>query len=472
METHIVEVENVVHHSEERRTSAFAREVNAYLERYPLTEYVDVMLTDLNGSFRGKRIPVTGLLKVEKGCYFPASVFAMDILGNVVEEAGLGQDLGEPDRRCVPVAGSLVPSATDPEYLGQLLLTMQDEDGTPFDVEPRNVLNRLWQQLRQRGLRPVVAVELEFYLIDRQRDAEGYLQPPCAPGTQDRNTQSQVYSVDNLDRFADVLSDIDELARMQQIPADGAVAEASPGQFEINLHHTDNVLQACDHALALKRLVRLVAEKHGMQATFMAKPYEEHAGSGMHIHISIVDDNGQNVLALPDGDDSALLKQALAGMIDMMPASMALLAPNVNSYRRFQPGMYVPTQASWGHNNRTVALRIPCGDRDSHRVEYRVAGADANPYLVMSAVLAGIVHGLENDLPLPEAVEGNGLEQEGTPFPIRQSDALYEFQVHPAMRERLGARFCEVFHACKNDELIQFERLITETEIEWMLKNA
>ncbi|ELY4299675.1 glutamine synthetase [Cronobacter turicensis] len=472
METHIVAVENVVHHSEERRTSAFAREVNAYLERYPLTEYVDVMLTDLNGCFRGKRIPVTGLLKIEKGCYFPASVFAMDILGNVVEEAGLGQDLGEPDRRCVPVAGSLVPSATDPEYLGQLLLTMQDEDGTPFDVEPRNVLNRLWQQLRQRGLRPVVAVELEFYLIDRQRDAEGYLQPPCAPGTQDRNTQSQVYSVDNLDRFADVLSDIDELARMQQIPADGAVAEASPGQFEINLHHTDNVLQACDHALALKRLVRLVAEKHGMQATFMAKPYEEHAGSGMHIHISIVDDNGQNVLALPDGDDSALLKQALAGMIDMMPASMALLAPNVNSYRRFQPGMYVPTQASWGHNNRTVALRIPCGDRDSHRVEYRVAGADANPYLVMSAVLAGIVHGLENDLPLPEAVEGNGLEQEGTPFPIRQSDALYEFQVHPAMRERLGARFCEVFHACKNDELIQFERLITETEIEWMLKNA
>ncbi|ELY3542305.1 glutamine synthetase [Cronobacter turicensis] len=472
METHIVAVENVVHHSEERRTSAFAREVNAYLERYPLTEYVDVMLTDLNGSFRGKRIPVTGLLKIEKGCYFPASVFAMDILGNVVEEAGLGQDLGEPDRRCVPVAGSLVPSATDPEYLGQLLLTMQDEDGTPFDVEPRNVLNRLWQQLRQRGLRPVVAVELEFYLIDRQRDAEGYLQPPCAPGTQDRNTQSQVYSVDNLDRFADVLSDIDELARMQRIPADGAVAEASPGQFEINLHHTDNVLQACDHALALKRLVRLVAEKHGMQATFMAKPYEEHAGSGMHIHISIVDDNGQNVLALPDGDDSALLKQALAGMIDMMPASMALLAPNVNSYRRFQPGMYVPTQASWGHNNRTVALRIPCGDRDSHRVEYRVAGADANPYLVMSAVLAGIVHGLENDLPLPEAVEGNGLEQKGTPFPIRQSDALYEFQVHPAMRERLGARFCEVFHACKNDELIQFERLITETEIEWMLKNA
>lgn len=472
METNIVEVENFMQHNEERRSSAFAREVKAYLERYPLTEHIDVMLTDLNGCFRGKRIPVAGLRKVEKGCYFPASVFAMDILGNVVEEAGLGQELGEPDRRCVPVTGTLVPSTTDPEYIGQLLLTMQDEDGTPFDVEPRNVLNRLWQQLRQRGLFPVVAVELEFYLIDRQRDAEGYLQPPCAPGTQDRNTQSQVYSVDNLDRFADVLSDIDELARLQQIPADGAVAEASPGQFEINLHHTSNVLQACDHALALKRLVRQVAEKHGMQATFMAKPYEEHAGSGMHIHISVVNDKGVNVLADAEGEDSGVLKKMLAGMIDLMPASMALLAPNVNSYRRFQPGMYVPTQASWGHNNRTVALRIPCGERESHRVEYRVAGADANPYLVMAAVLAGALQGLDNDLPLPEAVEGNGLEQEGAPFPIRQSDALYEFQTHPAMRELLGGRFCDVFHACKNDELIQFERLITETEIEWMLKNA
>ncbi|MGR8031755.1 glutamine synthetase, partial [Burkholderia pseudomallei] len=158
---------------------------------------------------------------------------------------------------------------------------------------------------------------------------------------------------DNLNHFADVLNDIDELARLQLIPADGAVAEASPGQFEINLYHTDNVLDACDDALALKRLVRLVAEKHKMHATFMAKPYEEHAGSGMHIHISIMNNKGENVLADANGDDSALLKRALAGMIDLMPASMALLAPNVNSYRRFQPGMYVPTQASWGHNNRT-----------------------------------------------------------------------------------------------------------------------
>ncbi len=154
METNIVEVENFVQQTEERRVSAFAKEVKRYLETYPDTQYVDVLLTDLNGCFRGKRIPVAGLSKLEKGCYFPASVFAMDILGNVVEEAGLGQDMGEPDRSCIPVPGTLTPSAADPQSIAQVQLTMVDEDGAPFDVEPRNVLNRLWQQLRQRGAVP------------------------------------------------------------------------------------------------------------------------------------------------------------------------------------------------------------------------------------------------------------------------------------------------------------------------------
>ena len=150
-------------------------------------------------------------------------------------------------------------------------------------------------------------------------------------------------------------------------------------------------------------------------------------------------------------------------MITLMPASMALLAPNVNAYRRFQPGMYVPIQAAWGHNNRTVALRIPCGEPENHRVEYRVAGADANPYLVMAAILAGMLYGLDNALPLPEPVTGNGLEQEGLPLPIRQSDALYEFEHQHALTHYLGERFTQVYHACKTDELLQFERRVTET---------
>ncbi|WP_053142128.1 glutamine synthetase family protein [Erwinia billingiae] len=470
--TNIVEVEDFTRHSEQKRTSAFQNEVHAYLERHPETQYVDILLNDLNGVFRGKRIPFANLTKLEKGCYFPASVFAMDILGNTVEEAGLGQALGEPDNICIPVEGTLIPSAADPQHLAQVLLTMRNQDGTPFDVEPRNVLNHLWQQLRNRGLFPVVAVELEFYLVDKKRDAEGFIQPPCAPGSDERNMQSQVYSVDNLDHFSEVLSEIDTIAKQQGIPADGALAEASPGQFEINLHHTRNVLSACDHAIQLKRLVRQVAENHGMTATFMAKPYEEYAGSGMHVHISVLDAADHNAFACDDGSNSPLLKRALAGMIDLMPASMALLAPNVNAYRRFLPDAFVPLQASWGHNNRTVALRIPCGDIDSHRIEYRVAGADANPYLVMAAILGGMLHGIDNQLPLPPAITGNGHEADGNPLPIRQSDALYEFEQSTPLQKLLGERFGFVWHSCKHHELMHFERLITATEIDWMLKNA
>ncbi|WP_413733183.1 glutamine synthetase family protein [Sodalis sp. RH20] len=456
-----------------QRTSAFQREIAAYLARHPQTQQVDIFLTDLNGGFRGKRIPLTELSTIENGCYFPASLFAINLYGHTVEDAGLGQEKGEPDHVCVPVAGTLAPSAADPDSTAQLLLTMLDEDGAPFDVEPRNVLNRVWQQLRARGFSPVAAVELEFYLVDRARDAAGRLQPPCAPGTGDRHTQSQVYSLDNLDLFAAVLNDIDRLACLQGLPAAGAVAESSPGQFEINLHHGDNPLTVCDQALQLKRLVRLVAENHGMQATFMAKPYEAFAGSGLHIHLSLRDGQGNNVLSDGCGRHAGLMCDALAGMLDLMPASMALLAPNVNAFRRFQHGMYVPVRANWGYNNRTVALRIPCSDGDNHRVEYRVPGADVNPYLALAAALAGMLHGLDNQPPLPEEITGNGGdEHQGAPLPLRQSEALRAFRESTRLQELLGARFCRVYHACKHAELSHFEQLVTPTEIDWMLKNA
>ncbi len=457
---------------DENRTSAFQREVDAYLERHPHTQHVDMLLPDLNGFFRGKRIPVAGLPKIEHGCYFPSSVFAINIYGHTVEEAGLGQEKGEPDHVCMPVAGTLMPSAADPAQIAQLMLTMLDEDGTPFDVEPRNVLNRVWQSLKHRDIFPVVAVEMEFYLVDRDRDPAGMLQPPCAPGTRERHTRSQVYSLENLDNFAAVLNDIHRLAGLQKLPANGAVAESSPGQFEINLFHGDHLLKACDHALQLKRLVRLTAEQHGMIATFMAKPYENFAGSGMHLHISLQDGEGHNLLSDGSGRNSPLMRRILAGMLDLMPASMAVLAPNVNAFRRFQPGMYVPTRANWGHNNRTVALRIPCSDSANHRVEYRVPGADANPYLALAAALAGVLHGLDSPLPLPREVTGNGEAPPGAALPIRQYEALQAFAGNSALSRRLGAHFCQVYHACKQAELRHFERMVTQTEIGWMLKNA
>jgi gamma-glutamylputrescine synthase len=456
----------------ELRTSAFQRESDSYLKRHPYTQYIDILLTDLNGCFRAKRIPLAGLAKIENGCYFPASVYALNLYGQTVETAGLGQEKGEPDHICMPVADSLLPSSGDPGHRAQLLLTMLDQDGSPFDAEPRNVLNRIWRRLQQMGIFPVVALEMEFYLVDRRRDAAGMLQPPCAPGSHERQSQCRVYSLENLDIFTAVLNDIHRLAQILGLPTTGALAESSPGQFEINLKHGDNPLKACEHALQLKRLVQRVAESHGMNATFMAKPYEKFAGSGMHVHISLRDSRGNNLLADGSGRNSPLMRRVLAGMLYLMPASMALLAPNVNAFRRFQPGMYVPTQANWGYNNRTVALRIPCSDAANHRVEYRVAGADANPYLALAAVLAGVVRGLEHPLPLPQQVTDNGGLSSGAALPLRQSEALRAFAENPDLPSLLGRRFCHVFHACKQAELQHFERMVTQTEIDWMLKTV
>lgn len=453
-------------------TGSFEQEMARYLERHPATSHVDVLLADLNGIFRGKRLPMDAVRKLDQGCYLPSSIFAMDLLGNVVEETGLGLDVGEPDLLCKPLPGTLVPVATDPEHNAQVLLTMQEEDGSPYHHEPRNVLAHVWQQLKARGLYPVVAVELEFYLLDRQRSDDGALQPPCSPTTNERSEQAQVYSLDNLDEFSCVLEEIDRLAAEQGLAAEGAVAEASPGQFEINLHHSENVLKACDDALLLKRLIRQVAERHGLQATFMAKPYSEHAGNGMHIHISLVDDEGNNVLSDGDLDNTRIMEQALAGMLALMPESMALFAPNVNSFRRFQPGMYVATQASWGHNNRTVALRIPCSGQRDYRIEHRVAGADANPYLVVAALVASVLYGLDNPLELPAPIEGNGLDSPGIPLPIREGDALARLAQGTALKQYLGDSFIESYRLCKEDELNRFEREITTLELEWLLKQA
>ncbi|CAJ0994557.1 glutamine synthetase family protein [Sodalis praecaptivus] len=454
------------------RTSVFQREVEAYLERYPYTRQVDLLLTDLNGSFRGKRVALSSVRHLRRGFYFPASVYAMTVTGKTVATAGLAGEDGEPDLLCLPLAGTLKPSTADPTHCAQLQLTMRDRDGQPYDVEPRNVLNRLWQQLRARGIFPVAAAELEFYLVDRRRNGAQMPQPPRQPDGRQLENQRQVYSLDRLDHYGAVLDDIARLARLQGLPTEGAVAESAPGQFEINLAHSDQVLHACDQALQLKRLVRRATEQHRLTATFMAKPYEAWTGSGLHIHLSLRDAAGNNGLLDSLGRPSPLMARAIAGVLDLLPALMALLAPNVNAFRRFQPGGYVPLRANWGVNNRTVAVRIPCSDAENYRLEYRVVGADANPYLVVAALLAGIVHGLDGNAPLQARVRGNGALAGGTLLPLRQREALALFADDVRLPALLGERFCRLFHTCKTAELSEFERRVTATEIDWMLNNA
>ncbi|HGY5903143.1 TPA: glutamine synthetase family protein, partial [Serratia marcescens] len=336
-------------------TRTFRKELEHYLQRYPDTEQLDIYLHDLNGQLRGKRLPIAEAFGLEKGCYFPLSIYALDLHGRVIEESGLGQRAGEPDRLCLPVPGTLRPCARDPERHAQLLLTMQNADGGACELEPRVVLQRVLKRLHERNCFPVVAAELEFYLQDPQHPAEAETCP------------TQSFAVDAPERHHALLSDIERHARLQNLPLTGVVAEAASGQYELNLHHSRRVLEACDQIMALKRLTRQIAEQHHQHACFMAKPCAHAAGSGLHFHISLQDEHGENLLTGAPGELSDNMQQAMAGMLALMPASMAILAPNINAFRRFRPGMHVPLRASWGHNNRTVALRLPCADSANQR---------------------------------------------------------------------------------------------------------
>lgn len=439
---------------------------------------VDLLISDLNGLLRGKRVSRDSLDKAYRdGVCLPRSLFALDILGNTVESTGLGFDTGDGDRICFPVESHCRPVPWS-DGRAQLLMSMYEYDGSPLFCDPRHVLKKQLDAFQATGLRPVVAVELEFYLIDAKRDARGHIQKPINPDTGERESDTQVYSIDNLSGYDTFLKTLVEACRAQNLPATTAVAEYAPGQFEINLKHRDDPLAACDDAVLLKRLIRSVAQQCGFKATFMAKPYAEDAGNGMHIHISMLDANGQNAFAA--GDNSAvyqgnpaaqrpLLSQAIAGLLDTMQEGIAFYAPNVNSYRRLQPEMYVPMSAHWAFDNRTSALRIPAGDAKNLRIEHRVAGADANPYLVLASLIAGIRHGIDNHLEAPPPETGNVYEQHPASFPSHLRDSIAQLRNSQTLAPMLGREFCEHFCLTREYELSAFERTISPLEYDWYL---
>lgn len=451
-------------------------DVQAFLARHPEIDSIDLLISDLNGVTRGKRIPRNNLAKAyASGIYLPASVFALDINGNTIEETGLGLASGDGDRVCRPIPGSLKPVPwLRGGRQGQLLMTMEEVDGAPFFADPRQILRRVLERLGGAGLTPVVALELEFYLVDRQRDAEGTIQPPRSPGSGERATQSQLYSMLELDEYADFLEEIQSAAEIQGLPLDTALKECAPGQFEVNLIHGADALAACDHAVLLKRLIKGVALKHGFEATFMAKPYGLEAGNGTHVHVSLLDAQGDNVFAEPGSDPlgSPLLGQAVAGLLATMPAAMALFAPNLNSFRRFQAGLYVPMAPTWGFDNRSVALRIPAGPREARRIEHRVAGADVNPYLLLASLLAAIHHGLSHELVPPPAIVGNAYEQVAPSLTNSWRQALDLLEADVVLGEALGRDFVRVFLANRRAERAQAMQVVSRLEYDWYLRHV
>ena len=446
----------------------FTLEARRYLAARPDTETVDLLIADANGILRGKRVTAHNLdeLAGEGVCLPPSSLY-VDITGSTAEATGLGFDIGDLDLMCRPVPGSLKPVLWQPRPSAQLLLAMFNEDGSPFAANPREVLKQVLARLRARGLRPVVAVELEFYLMDAARDADDRPQAPISPATGERDRTTQVYGIAELDSYRDFIRDINKACAAQDLPAYTAVAEYAPGQFEINLKYRDDAVQACDDAIYLKRLVKGVAERHGMVATFMAKPYPQHAGSGTHVHVSLLNDDGVNVLVDDHDQLTPVMLAAIAGLQQFMAGSMLLLAPHANSYRRFVEDAFVPLSPCWGHNNRTVALRIPAGPRHATRIEHRVAGADANPSLVAAAILAGIDYGLARKLSPTARTTGNAYLQQRRILPRYWNTAIDAFNAHEGLRDYLGKTFCNAYLALKHAELEAFQRHVSHLELDW-----
>ncbi len=454
-----------------KTSSKAAREVAKFLAAHPNLVYLDTIFADLSGVVRGKRYPIDQLEKVmTDGLAFPGSVFLLDTMGNSHDPAGLGFSDGDPDRSAVAIPGTLKPAPWSDPPACQVMITLVRGDGAPHEFEPRNVLAKQVARLAELGLRPVVAFELEFYLIDPERNGAGAPQPPVSPVTGQRESGTQVYGMVEVDAYAGLLDEVTRACAAQGIKTGAITAEYAPGQFEINLQHIDDPMAAADQCVMFKRAVKGVARRHAFQVTFMPKPYLDAAGSGLHLHISLLDKKGRNVFDGGDEIASPTLKHAIAGILDILPESMAILAPNVNSFRRYVPNIFVPIRRSWGLENRSVALRVPLGPGHARRIEHRMAGADSNPYLALATALAGIHHGITRKLSPTEPFEGNAGYAYDDALPFRARRALECMEGSQVLAEYFSPRYAEAYVACKLAELDTFENEIGAKEYAWYLQ--
>ncbi|MHC8386550.1 glutamine synthetase family protein [Pseudomonas sp. MDT2-39-1] len=438
-------------------------EVQAFRQRYPDVRYVDLISLDIPGHFYGKRYPVDMLEKVAAGSALklPQNCVLLGVQGGLFKIGDYCFNDGDPDalRRLVP--GTLKPVSWEAQPLGQMLIT---SDGTenPIVFEPRQVLAQVLDRLAGKGIHPVVAFELEFYLFDKKL-RDGLPQFPRDGLTDDADDQPNMH-IERLSRFAPVLDDMVEASRAQGIDSTVITAELGPGQFEINFGHLDDGLRAADWAALFCRSSRGVALKHGYRASFMAKPYLQHPGSGMHVHVSLYDAAGNNILA---ANQQQSLRHAVAGCLELLPHCMPIFAPNQNAFRRLGGTTNIATRASWGFEDRDACLRIPESDAKNLRIEHRLSGADANPYLVLAAILVGLEHGLEaGNEPIQPL---NDDRNSGVDFPLEMLEAVRAMQYQPQLREGLGAEFVDVYCENKRQDHLAFMQEISAREYRWYL---
>ena len=453
---------------DEKKSAASAAPLAAgesFLLENPDIESVDLLIADINGVMRGKWAPAEALKKVcQPGINLPMSIFGLDIWGREVEETGLHIDTGDRDGFCKAIDGRISRINWAERPTAQVLMSMLDDKGEPFHADPRNALKGVVDRLADAGLTPVVAFELEFYLVDpaafqatgkmmRDRDrAHG------AFGPEPQN----MYSLSELSGQSELFADIRAGAIAMGLPIDTIIKEAAPGQFEVNLKHRADPMAAADDTVLLRRLIAECSNKHGLRATFMAKPFLEWPGNGMHVHASLLGRDGDNIFSGEEGEER--LAHAAAGLLSTMRDALLIFIPSFNGYRRIQPGSYAPTRIAWGRNNRSVAVRVPASEPAANRLEHRLSGADANPYFVLAAVLGAMLKGLEEEKAPPDPIEGSAYTMKLPTLSDDMDDAIEDFEKSDFIADILGEELRRIYAEVKKVEFTEFMNEITPLE--------
>ena len=444
------------------------KDLTNWLRKHTDVRTIRVAAADLNGQARGKRIPARFAENVIKnGTRFPMSVLNLDIWGEDIEDSPLVFEQGDVDGILRPTERGFMPMPWLEAPTGLLPIWMFRENGQPYEGDPRHALRAVVDRYRTHGLTPVVAMELEFFLID---DSGKTLQVPPSPRSGKRRKAAETLSIRALDAFDVFFTDLYDACEAMDIPADTAISETGLGQFEINMMHQDDALRAADDAWLFKMLVKGLARRHGFAASFMAKPYPEYSGSGLHTHFSLLDAQGSNVFDNGGAEGTPVLRNAVAGCLAGMHDSALVFAPHSNSYERLVPDAHAPTAICWGYENRTVAIRVPSGSPSARRIEHRVAGGDVNPYLMLAAILGSALIGIEDGLQAPEPVTGNAYATEGlAQLPHTWAGAIEAFEKSPIIARMFAPELMRNYIQTKRQELHYMAELTPEEQVELYL---
>ncbi|MBX9633359.1 MAG: glutamine synthetase family protein [Magnetospirillum sp.] len=431
---------------------------------------VECLVPDMSGVARGKIVPAAKFVSIaeDRGLRLPESIFVQTVTGDYPEEDVTNVANGDVYLRPDPETIRRVPWYDEPTAC--VINDCTYLDGRPVELSPRNVLKKVLALYHAKGWQPIVAPELEFFLVKQNTDSDYPLEPPVGRSGR-AETGRPAYGVDALNEFEGLFDQIYTYAEAMRLDVDTLSHEAGNGQMEVNFDHGD-ALELADQVFLFKRLVRQVALRTGVYATFMAKPMQNEPGSAMHIHQNVVDcETGRNLFANDDASDTPMFRHYIGGLRKHLPQMMLLFAPNVNSFRRLVPDFDAPINLHWSRDNRTVGLRVPESGQGARRVENRLAGADANPYLAIAGSLACGYLGMMNKIDPGEPITGSGYSRAHS-LPWHMHDALEKLKGARSVREVLGEDFCEAYMAVKEAEWNAYQRVVSSWEREYLLLNV